>query len=92
MVAARWRRRSFTPAVPFVVLSDFAEVLYKNTDFYAPEHERSILWNDADLAIQWPDVGTPILSAKDQAGKPLREAELFDYAAMDATDSAREQA
>jgi len=62
----------------FCVLSDYADVLYKSADYYAPEHERSILWNDPDIGIEWPLVGDPILSAKDKIGKPLREAELFD--------------
>jgi len=62
----------------FVVLSDSAEFLYKTTDYWAPEHERCIVWNDADLAIDWQlDGATPLLSAKDQAGKRLREAEIF---------------
>ncbi len=62
----------------FVVLSDSAEFLYKTTDYWAPEHERSILWNDPDLAIDWQlGNATPLLSAKDQAGKLLREAETF---------------
>ena len=62
----------------FVVLSDSAEFLYKTTDYWAPEHERSIVWNDPDLAIDWQLGGaTPLLSAKDQAGKFLREAETF---------------
>jgi dTDP-4-dehydrorhamnose 3,5-epimerase len=61
----------------FCVLSGFAEVLYKTTDFYAPEHERCILWNDPDLRIEWPRVDTPILSAKDAAGMRLRDAETF---------------
>lgn len=54
----------------FLVLSDTAEFLYKTTDYYAPEHERSIAWNDPKLAIAWPDVGSaPKLSAKDAAGE-----------------------
>jgi dTDP-4-dehydrorhamnose 3,5-epimerase len=61
----------------FCVLSDFAEVLYKTTDFYAPEHERSIAWNDPDLKIDWPLSGMPTLSRKDAAGLRLREAEVF---------------
>jgi len=61
----------------FVVLSEYAEFLYKTTDYYAPEHERCILWNDPDLAIAWPIQGEPVLSAKDRAGKLLREAEVF---------------
>lgn len=61
----------------FVVLSDSAEFLYKTTDYYAPAHERSLLWNDPDLAIDWTTDITPILSAKDQAAKRLQEAEVF---------------
>ncbi len=61
----------------FCVTSEFAEVLYKTTDFYAPQHERCILWNDPDLGIQWPLRGPPVLSAKDAAGVPLRNAEVF---------------
>ncbi len=61
----------------FVVLSETAEFLYKTTDYYAPEHERSLLWNDPELGIQWPFDEAPQLSAKDQAGKLLRDAELF---------------
>lgn len=61
----------------FLVLSETAEVLYKATDYYAPQHERCIAWNDPDLAIDWPLAAAPILSAKDQAGKPLHMAEVF---------------
>lgn len=61
----------------FVVLSDSAEFLYKTTDYYAPQFERSIAWNDPDLAIDWQFKGTPSLSAKDAAGVALRNAEVF---------------
>ena len=61
----------------FCVLSEFAEVLYKTTDYYAPEHERCILWSDPELDIDWPLLGPPVLSAKDAAGTPLRDAEVF---------------
>ena len=61
----------------FLVLSPVAEVLYKATDFYAPQGERSVLWNDPEIGIEWPDAGTPILSPKDAAGKPLPEADVF---------------
>lgn len=61
----------------FVVLSDTAEFLYKNTDYYAPAHERCILWNDATISIQWPAGIQPILSAKDAQGKTYTEAEVF---------------
>lgn len=61
----------------FLVLSDSAEVLYKATDYYAPQHERCILWNDPDLAIDWPLTDAPIISAKDAAGQPFKSAEVF---------------
>lgn len=61
----------------FAVLSEYAEFLYKTTDYWAPEHERCIMWNDRDLAIDWPVQGEPLLSAKDAAGKSFREAEVF---------------
>jgi dTDP-4-dehydrorhamnose 3,5-epimerase len=61
----------------FVVLSDWAEFLYKTTDYYAPQHERSIAWNDPDLAIDWQFEGVPSLSAKDQAAKLMVDAEHF---------------
>ena len=62
----------------FSVLSDYADFLYKTTDYWAPQHERTLLWNDPDLAIAWPLAGEPILAAKDRAGKRLSEAEVFD--------------
>jgi dTDP-4-dehydrorhamnose 3,5-epimerase len=64
----------------FYVLSEWAEVVYKTTDYYAPQWERTLLWNDPELGIEWPLIGgqQPILSAKDTHGKPLREAEAFD--------------
>jgi dTDP-4-dehydrorhamnose 3,5-epimerase len=62
----------------FLVLSETADVAYKTTDFYAPAHERVLLWNDPTLKIQWPTEGiTPQLNARDAAGKPLAEAETF---------------
>jgi dTDP-4-dehydrorhamnose 3,5-epimerase len=61
----------------FLVLSDYAEVLYKTTDYWAPEHERCIAWNDPTLAIDWPLSGDPILSSKDREGVPLDAAEVF---------------
>lgn len=60
-----------------VVMSKTAEFLYKSTDYYAPAHERCILWNDATLAIQWPAGIAPLLSAKDAQGKPFAQAEVF---------------
>lgn len=68
-----WIPRGF--AHGFYTLSDTAEVAYKVTDFYAPEDDRVILWNDPDLAISWPFHGEPILSDKDKAGHFLRELE-----------------
>ncbi len=62
----------------FSVLSEYADFLYKTTDYWAPEHERTILWSDPDLAIAWPLAGEPILAAKDRAGKRLSEAEVFN--------------
>lgn len=62
----------------FVVLSDMAEFLYKTTDYYHPEHERSLLWNDPALAIDWKLQTAPALSGKDAQGKSFRDAEYFD--------------
>lgn len=62
----------------FVVLSEVAEFLYLTTDYYAPEHERAIIWNDPDLAIAWPFDGVPLLSAKDQAAPAFRDAEVYE--------------
>jgi len=63
----------------FLVLSEAAEFLYKTTDYYHPEDERAIRWDDPDLAIAWPLGGAaPVISAKDAAAKPLREALLFE--------------
>ena len=61
----------------FVVTSESAQFLYKTTDYWAPEHERCLQWNDPALAIDWPISGTPQLSAKDQAGVALAQAEVF---------------
>jgi dTDP-4-dehydrorhamnose 3,5-epimerase len=61
----------------FVVRSETADVLYKTTDYYAPEHERSILWNDPAIGIDWGLEGEPILSARDRAGVLLRDAEVL---------------
>ena len=75
------RRMAWVPpgfAHGFVVLSEWAEVLYKATDFYAPEHERSIRWDDPTLAIDWKLSGDPTVSAKDRDGAILGQATLFD--------------
>ena len=61
----------------FVVLSETAEFLYKTTDYYAPEFERCIAWNDPELVIDWQLLGAPLVSAKDAQGKFFKEAEVF---------------
>jgi dTDP-4-dehydrorhamnose 3,5-epimerase len=82
LVSAENKRQFWVPAGfahGFLVVSEIAEVLYKTTDYYAPGHERCILWNDPDLAIDWPllDGAQPILSAKDKAGQTLKRAQVF---------------
>ena len=80
ILSAENKRQMWVPegfAHGFVVLSDTAEFLYKTTDYYAPAHERTIVWNDPAIAIQWPIDGEPVLSAKDQQGKSLADAEHF---------------
>lgn len=62
----------------FIVTSNSADVLYKATGFYAPAHERSLLWNDPQLGITWPLSGEPLLSQKDRAGLPLSRADVFE--------------
>lgn len=79
-LSAANRRMLWVPegfAHGFVVTSDTAEFLYKTTDYYAPEHERSLLWNDPALAIAWPLQGEPILKPGDANGTPLARAETF---------------
>lgn len=61
----------------YLVLSEYAEVIYKTTDYWAPEHERCLAWNDPTLAIDWPLQGEPILSARDQRGESFASAETF---------------
>ena len=80
-LSAENRRMMWVPegfAHGFVVLSETAEVLYKATDFYAPDHERTLLWNDPALAIAWPLQADPLLSDKDRRGVPLAQAETYD--------------
>ncbi len=62
----------------FMVLSTEAEFLYRTTDYWAPEYERSIIWNDPTIGIAWPDSCTPILSEKDRRAVTLAEAELYE--------------
>src|SRR6202167_4558674 len=63
----------------FMVLSEGADVLYKATDFYAPQHERTILWDDTTLQIEWPHRNRAILSAKDLAGSTLEHAAVYEH-------------
>jgi dTDP-4-dehydrorhamnose 3,5-epimerase len=79
-LSAENKRQMWVPegfAHGFLVLSDVAEFLYKTTDYWAMEHERSILWNDPDLAIEWPLQGEPVLAKKDAEGNAFRVAECF---------------
>lgn len=79
-LSAENKRMAWIPpgfAHGFYVTSDIAEVLYKASDYYAPEHERSMLWNDPALGIEWPLAGEPLLSDKDRKGMPLSEAEVY---------------
>ena len=75
------RRQIYVPpgfAHGFCVISDMADVFYKCTELHNPEYERTLLWNDPELGIDWPLSGEPTLSEKDVAGLPLREAEVYD--------------
>ncbi len=82
VLSAENKRQLWIPegfAHGFLVLSDEAEFLYKTTEYWHPEHERCIPWDDADLGIAWPTVGAPpTVSGKDAAGLPFRDAPLFD--------------
>jgi dTDP-4-dehydrorhamnose 3,5-epimerase len=74
------RRMAWIPpgfAHGFLVLSEYAEFLYKTTDYYAPEYERTLLWNDEDVGINWPLSAPPVLAAKDAAGAKLWSAEVY---------------
>ena len=80
VLSAENKRQLWVPegfAHGFLVLSETAEFLYKTTEYYAPAHERCIVWNDPELAIEWPLQGSPRLSEKDGAGAALGSAELF---------------
>ena len=61
----------------FLVVSESADFLYETGDYYAPEHERCIIWNDPDIGIEWPLAGEPVLTEKDRAGRRLRDAETY---------------
>lgn len=76
----------------FLVLSEYAEFVYKTTDYYAPAHERAIIWNDTTLAIEWPmpaGFAEPLLSGKDLSGKPFVDAEMFPESFFAATAGSR---
>jgi dTDP-4-dehydrorhamnose 3,5-epimerase len=81
ILSAENKRMAWIPtgfAHGFIVLSDWADFLYKTTDYYVQQHERTIAWNDLELNIRWPKDGAePILSAKDRAGQPFRQAEVY---------------
>jgi len=80
MLSAENKRQMWVPpgfAHGFCVTSDVAEFLYLTTDYYAPEHERCIRWDDPDLAIRWPLTAEPIVSAKDRDGRAFKKADLF---------------
>ena len=79
-LSAANRRMLWVPpgfAHGFVVLSESADFLYKTTDYWYPEHERTLLWNDPALGIAWPLAGAPVIAAKDAAGTPLAAAEVY---------------
>ena len=80
VLSAENKRQMWVPegfAHGFVVISDTAEVIYKTTDYWVPEFERSIAWNDPAIGIQWPVQGEPALSAKDQQAYAMAKAEHF---------------
>lgn len=80
-LSAENKRQLWVPAGfahGFYTCSGFAEVLYKTTDYYAPEHERCISWNDPELGIDWPTSTPPVLSKKDSDAVLFRDAEVFD--------------
>lgn len=80
VLSAENRRQMWIPvgfAHGFLVLSETAEFLYKTTDYWAPEHERAIAWNDPAIGIQWPLAGEPVLSGKDRVAPALTGAEVF---------------
>jgi dTDP-4-dehydrorhamnose 3,5-epimerase len=80
ILSAENKRQMWVPAGfahGFLVLSEFAEFLYKTTDFYAPVHECCVKWDDPTIAIKWPLQGEPLLSAKDSLGLALNDAKTF---------------
>ena len=80
LLSAENKRQIWVPegfAHGFIVLSESAEFIYKATDYYAPQHERCIFWNDSTLNIKWPGGVVPVLSSKDEQGKSFNAAEVF---------------
>jgi dTDP-4-dehydrorhamnose 3,5-epimerase len=80
MLSAENRRMLWVPpgfAHGFLVVSDAAEFLYKTTDYWYPEHERTLLWSDPALGIQWPLQGPPVVASKDAAGRTLAQADVY---------------
>lgn len=80
LLSAENKRQLWVPegfAHGFLVLSDTAQFLYKTTDFYSPEHERALIWNDPTLGIRWPSDTPPVLSQKDAVAPTLEAADLF---------------
>ena len=81
LISGQNKRQVWVPpgfAHGFVVLSDQAHFLYKTTDYYAPEHERSLLWSDPDVGIDWPIESEPVLAAKDGKAPCLKDADVFE--------------
>jgi len=81
VLSAENKRQLWVPpgfAHGFLVLKEGTEFLYKTTDYYAPQHERCIRWNDPEIGIEWPLASEPVLSAKDQAGVDLAKADVFE--------------
>ncbi len=81
ILSAENKRQLWVPpgfAHGFLVLKEGTEFLYKTTDYYAPQHERCIRWDDPEIGIEWPLVGAPVLSAKDQLGIDISKADVFE--------------
>lgn len=81
ILSAENKRQLWVPegfAHGFLALSETAEFLYKTTDYYAPEHERCILWDDPELGIKWPLAGAPLLAGKDREGFAFKNADVFN--------------
>ncbi|TAJ20461.1 MAG: dTDP-4-dehydrorhamnose 3,5-epimerase [Rugosibacter sp.] len=80
ILSAENKRQMWVPegfAHGFLVLSDTAECIYKTTDYWAPEFEQNLVWNDATISVQWPLQGDPVLSEKDRQAKALQEVGIF---------------